>query len=329
MTRMLVGLFALLATVAAALADTEPWTSQHHRDHPLVGQIWSVGDGTTVSRSELAERIRMAEFLLLGEIHPNPDHHRLQAWAVEAATQKDRSPAVVFEMIPFSKQASLDAHLKSRPRDAAGLGDALDWKKSGWPAWTLYQPIAEAALRNGLPILAGNLDRSTTRQVAKSGSKALSEEQRQRYGIDEPLDKKITTLMDKNLADSHCGLLPKRALAPMAVVQRSRDGAMAATMLDAARDHGAAILVAGSGHVRRDWAVPAIIERSRTNANILTIAFMEVLPDWKSPSDYLPESPLETPVYDFLYFTPRSEIKDYCAELKKQFGKPGNKKSNG
>ena len=328
MMRMVVGLFALLASAAVALADAVPWKSQHHRDHPLVGQIWSVSDAKPVSKADLARQIREAEFLLLGEIHPNPDHHILQAWAVDTASENDRSAAVVFEMIPFTKQAALDAHIKSRPKDAAGMGRALDWGKSGWPAWSLYQPIAEAALRNGLPVLAGNLDRKTTRNVAKSGSKVLSEDQRERFGIDQPLDQKIIALMDKNLADSHCGLLPKRALAPMAVVQRSRDGAMASTMLDAARDHGAAILVAGSGHVRRDWAVPAIIERNRADAKILTIAFMEVLPEWKEPSDYLPESPLETPVYDILYFTPRSEIKDYCAELKKKFGKHKNKKSN-
>ncbi len=328
MTRTVVGLFTLMASATIAFADAVPWKSKHHLDHPLVGQIWSVSEAKPVSKADLAQQIREADFLLLGEIHPNPDHHILQAWAVDTASENDRNAAVVFEMIPFSKQSALDAHLKSRPQDAAGIGRAVDWGKSGWPAWSLYQPIAEAALRNGLPVLAGNLDRATTRKVAKAGSKVLSEDQRRRYGIEEPLDQKITAVMDKNLADSHCGLLPKRALASMAVIQRSRDGAMASTMLDAARDHGAAILVAGSGHVRRDWAVPAIIERNNAGAKILTIAFMEVLPEWKNPSDYLPESPLEAPVYDVLYFTPRSEIKDYCAELKKKFGNRENKKSN-
>lgn len=321
MNHIVAGLIALAMTLIASGARAGEWSSAHHRTHPLVGTIWSAADRVTLSREDLAARLAAADYVVLGEIHPNPDHHRLQAWAIDAMAARGRKPSVAFEMIPASMAGALATHRRDRPDDTAGLGKALMWEKRGWPDWSIYEPIAVAAVRHGLPLLAGNLDRATTRAVARKGLEALSAQDRKRLDIGQPLAARIKDALLDVLADSHCGLLPKTALEPMVLVQRARDGAMAAALLDAAKTSDGAVLITGAGHGRNDWAVPAVIRRLQPGAKILSVAFMEVEPGAEDPADYLPPSADATSVYDVLFFTPRSEIRDHCAELKEKWGK--------
>jgi uncharacterized iron-regulated protein len=46
---------------------------------------------------------------MLGEIHPNPDHHVLQAEFLGHMVGKGRKPAVVFEMVTRAEQPILDS----------------------------------------------------------------------------------------------------------------------------------------------------------------------------------------------------------------------------
>ena len=63
------------------------WTSQHFQDHPLAGTIWN-SDFEAVTISELENALANARFVLLGEIHDNPDHHRLQAQLIDTLVKK-------------------------------------------------------------------------------------------------------------------------------------------------------------------------------------------------------------------------------------------------
>src|SRR4051812_674712 len=48
-------------------------------DHPLVGRVWDVKNATFITRDALWAKLVTADYVLLGEKHDNPDHHRLQA----------------------------------------------------------------------------------------------------------------------------------------------------------------------------------------------------------------------------------------------------------
>ncbi|HSG94176.1 MAG TPA: ChaN family lipoprotein, partial [Afifellaceae bacterium] len=147
----------ILASPAPAF-EWPDWQSPHFRDHPLAGTIWR-GDGSRSDGTALSGAVLAADYVLLGEIHTNPDHHLIQAMLIDGLVAKGRRPAVVFEMIPAGLQTKLDEHLAANPDDAAGLGAALEWEKRGWPAWSMYRPVAEASLAAGLAIKAGDLDR--------------------------------------------------------------------------------------------------------------------------------------------------------------------------
>jgi uncharacterized iron-regulated protein len=311
-------LFALVAVLVASASMGAPlscaerqWVSPHYRDHPLTGTIWTA-DYKPVNPEQLETAVLEADFVLLGEIHNNADHHRLQAMVIEALARAGRRPAVVFEMIPASRQAELDRHLQGGATDAGKLGEFLHWKELGWPDWAMYQPIAEAALSANLPLRGGALDRETSRAISKSDPaqvKLIID-----LKLDQPVKPEIVERLAREINDGHCNMLPKTAVKPMVMVQRARDAQMAKTLTEATPKEGA-VLIAGSGHVRKDWAVPSFIKQSVPDASTASIAFLEVDPERASPSDYVEAIAGLGAPYDFLYFTPKADLVDRCAEM--------------
>jgi uncharacterized iron-regulated protein len=255
-----------------------------------------------------------ANFVMLGEIHNNADQHRLQAQMVEALARAGRRPAVVWEMIPATMQADLDRYAQSGTKDASKLGKVLQWEERGWPDWTIYQPIAEAALSAGLPLFGGALDRQTTRAIGQSDPSQA--ELIIDLGLLQPVKHEVVEALGKEIAEGHCNLLPKEAVKPMIMVQRAVDANLAKAVMAASPKQGA-VMIAGSGHARKDWAVPSFIKQKMPDASIVSIAFFEVTPEHTSPSDYVePIAGLEKP-YDFIYFTPKADLVDHCAEMAK------------
>src|SRR5262245_7310833 len=181
-------LIALLASVtarpaaAASLPPVPAFEGALLAKHPLAGWIYRTGTADRVDPARLAAALAGADFVLLGEKHDNPDHHRLQAWAVSALASAGRRPAVVWEMITADQAPALATYQASPTPNAAGLGPAIGWEKTGWPAWSFYQPIAVAALAGGMAIVPGDLERSVIRAVSRQGATAQDALWRSRLG---------------------------------------------------------------------------------------------------------------------------------------------------
>src|SRR5438270_12106987 len=143
----------LTAMGGQAHAPVPEWQSPLGRDHALIGTIWDVRAGVAITPETLVTRVAARRFVLLGEKHDNPDHHRLQAWVVGALIAAGRRPAIAFEMFRADQAETIARHLAALPADAHGLGDALDWRHSGWPAWSMYEPIVANALGAKLPLV--------------------------------------------------------------------------------------------------------------------------------------------------------------------------------
>jgi uncharacterized iron-regulated protein len=224
---------------------------------------------------------------------------------------------VVFEMITEDRQAALDAWLSEHPADAAGLGAALGWEESGWPEWSGYQPIAEAALGAALPLRAGNLPRR-----AATAPDPLDPVRRTRLGLDEALPAPLATRMVRELFQAHCELMPEASLAPVAQAQRARDAVLADNLAKALAlpETDGAVLIAGGGHVRADLGAPFYLSRLAPGRSLVTIVFLEVADDATTPEAYGERYQGAFP-FDFLWFTPRANDRDYCLELKRQWGK--------
>jgi uncharacterized iron-regulated protein len=312
--RSVPALLSLLVVLTACRTGAS-WQSPVSREHRLVGQIWDVAGGRFVDEAAVAARIAEARYVLLGEKHDNPDHHTLQARLIRALTAAGRRPAVAFEMLTPSQAGALARHLATRPRDAAGIGEAVNWKASGWPAWSMYEPIAQAALDADLPIVVANLDPEKVRAVSRQGLAALDGALVRRHGLDRPLAASVRTAMAEEISDAHCGYASDTLVTTMIAVQRARDAHMAEALLTAPGGDGA-VLVAGGGHVRNDRGVPAYLRRIAPGVATASVAFLEVDPARADVESYAARFGGRLP-FDYVWFTPAVDGEDPCEKFKK------------
>ena len=255
--------------------------------------------GGRLQRFELLALLHDSDYVLLGEQHDNAVHHRLRA---ELLAALPAPVAVVVEHLPRGASASL-------PRD--GNGDTLlraleaaEFDAAGW-RWPLHEPLfaAIAARQHGLR--GGNLPRDVARRTAREGAGALPAELRTLIEAVPLPAGAHATLLD-HLQHSHCGQLPQQHLPSMLLAQRGRDAAMAASLRDARMlsPRGPVLLLAGNGHVRRDYGVPQLLAGLAPAARMLAVGFVE-------PGDVtVPD------LYDVTWTTPSPQRPDPCAGMK-------------
>jgi uncharacterized iron-regulated protein len=261
---------------------------------PVSGEIRDLRSGQTLTAQELLARLAKPSRLIVGEQHDNRDHHQLQLWLLQALNEQRPQGSLLLEMLTPDQQARVD-HVRHASPLPADLPSALAWQ-SGWD-WNLYGPIVGFALTQPYPLLAANLDTLEVRSVyAKpptlSGSRSSA-----------PMVKE--TLLAQ-ISDSHCGLLPTSQMPAMLAVQQQRDRRMAGRLLAAPTP---SLLIAGAYHARQDVGVPIhVLDLGGPEApTILMLAEQgaEVTPG----------------MADYVWYTPATPPQDYCAQMRKQFGK--------
>ena len=365
------GLAFLFVQVSASDAATRkkkkktryspPWASfstSFNKKNPLVGKIWDVEEKTFLTPFELSARLAAFDYILMGEIHDNPDHHRLQAWLIRNIAYLDRHPAIVMEMINLSQAPMVDDFHASRKRawragyqkakkrgrlkqwrreqgtrrkfgptkQAKEFGPAIGWEGSGWPKWSTYQPIALAAFSRHLKIKAGNADRADTRIISREGFSSLGGPRAEILGLQKPLAIDLRQALLSDIKHSHCDLMSEHALSPMANVQRYRDAVMARQLRKVGLTSGA-ILIAGNGHVRKDRGVPLYLTARDPEATHTSLMIIEVDERTSSPDGLIPRDPDGKLVADFVWYTPGKKRADPCVGMAKHFRKTAPEKS--
>lgn len=320
--------------------------------HPLCGAIYAtdpqrlVGlkscdqDSYLAFRHDTRETLTKNGFVLFGEIHDNPEHHRLRAaWIGELMSerqdgQRKGRPAAVFEHIRLDQKAGLDLftemsrsgqHIATAPN----LFRFLKWAESGWPTQAIFEPLFAAVITHRLPMLPGDPARATVRAVAKGSLTALGDTERTRLGLDRVLEPALQDALLGELETSHCGLVPKSAFSGMADAQRYRDAHQAAVLVQAIKlntsGKSGAILFAGNGHVRSDRAVPFYLRQTLPRRKIVTAVPLEIEDGKTDPVAYVPRGPDGKPAANYVIFTPRHQRKDPCVEMREQFQKKPEK----
>ncbi|MFN3614045.1 MAG: ChaN family lipoprotein, partial [Rubrimonas sp.] len=133
-----------------------------------------------------------------------------------------------------------------------------------------------------------------------------------RYGLSEPLPPDQIAAATAEQIAGHCDAIPEATAARMVEAQRLRDAAFADAALRARAyaSDGRVVLIAGSGHARRDRAVPAKLRAADPGLDVATLALVEVAAaeDWRA---YLgPDA--DAPPFDYLWFTARPAREDPC-----------------
>jgi len=295
----------------------EPWQAPLWREHPLVGRIWDVAAGEFIDSAALVDRLRHGHFVLLGEKHDNPDHHRLQAWLLRALITAGRRPAVGFEMFTVDDAPAIARQLSAHPTDATGLAAAVNWQRSGWPDWAMYQPIVEAALQAKLPVVATNLSPATTRALSQRGAAVLDPAFAAQYGLDQPPAPERQAAMVEDIRQAHCGYASDKLANAMLLAQRARDAQMAESLAAAGQQDGA-VLIAGAGHVRHDYGIPTYLANRAPGASVISVAFLEVSQHSLEPTAYAARFRRHSLPFDYVWFTPRVDDADPCAAFEER-----------
>ena len=191
------------------------------------------------------------DIFVLGEVHDNPAHHAVQAQRVS-----DMAPtAIVFEMLAPGQVAKITPESRLDPR---ALATALDWENSGWPDFSFYYPILQAAPEARL--YGAHVPRSETQAAAETGIVAAFGPRASEFGLPGPLPADQQADREAMQSEAHCGALPVEVLPLMVEIQRLRDATLARAALDALRDTGGPVaVITGNGHARSDWGMPATI----------------------------------------------------------------------
>ncbi|MFO0583780.1 MAG: ChaN family lipoprotein [Anaeromyxobacter sp.] len=301
--------------VAQPIAPGREWLSTRQRSHPLAGRIWDVKRQVFADEGFLASAVAGSDFVLLGEVHDNPDAHLLQARLVRAASAAGKKPALAMEMLDADVQPEVDRALATDPRSADAFAKAVKWDESGWPDFVMYRPILVAALDAGLPVKAANLPKPLAKAAVKQGKDGLPEAIRARLSRDEPLPEPVVKELREEMRTSHCNVLPEPLLDPMALAQRARDAQMALTL--EATGAAGAILVTGNGHARNDRGVPAILAKDAPGRRIVSVGILEVESGRPQPKDYVADWGTAGGLpFDYVIFTPGAERPDPCAKLR-------------
>jgi uncharacterized iron-regulated protein len=261
------------------------------RDESLAGKIWDARAGAFVAPEELFDHAAHAQYVILGETHDNPEHHRLQRVVLDALATRGGTRLLAMEQFDAEYQAALD-RARTSAVDAETLADAGHFDRAGWQ-WPLYRPLVQFALERGWPLAAANLSRKEARAIVADPARSRLP----------PADPSVTAALARDIGESHCGKAPEgKLLQGMVEAQRARDARMASAL------KGPSVLIAGAGHARRDRGVPLYLG----DHDVVIIAFIEVEEGKTVPQDYF-DGFATAASFDYVWFTPRAAREDPCA----------------
>lgn len=240
------------------------------------------------------ERLRDARFLLLGEVHDNPEHHSRRAALLTEVLDDGRPTTVVFEQMSRNAEADISA----APRNAEAIADAGRLDRRGW-RWPAHKPLLDAALGASARLLGGNLERAEASAIVRDGVLAVPPDLRSM--LDDPTwGPEQERALEREIDVGHCHALPAAQWHRMALAQRARDASMAQALLRAAGANGRAVLIAGNEHVRLDLGVPHYLRAAGVPAaQIVAVGYLE--------------EPGSEDIYDLVQLTTRVPRDDPCA----------------
>lgn len=280
-------------------------------DHPLAGKIWDVNAATFINKQQLAEHIVNSNHLMLGETHDNRIHHQNQAWAINVLNDHQRSAIVAFEMIS-QQQGEVIADRKYDSSESLIAG--LDHIKTNWKYQQFYAGIFDVVIKADYTILPANFDRQKIMLIIREGENELSPEIKTMLD-DNALPADQAAASRKEIEGSHCGMINEKMTESMMLMQRAKDAQMALA-LTGQDDVDTRVLVAGSGHVRKDRGVPFYLSPQDQENNLLVIGWVEVQEDVADVEPYAAQWGTDKLPFDYVWFTPRVDRPDPCEQFR-------------
>jgi len=241
---------ALFFTVVCALAAGDTGAE-------LARKVLRIRDNKVISFAQMIGEVKKADLVLVGEIHGNNEHHRVELDVLRAFHESDTSTAVGLEMFRADSQGALNAWIKGKLPENEFMAVYLD----NWPMpWPLYDSIFRYARVHEIPLIGLNISNAIAKKVAQQGFSSLSREERGQLppGISCRVDRKYMEFIKKAYADHG---LRDRQFVNFCEAQMVWDRAMAWRLSDYRKKNPGrtVVVLAGVGHAWKR-GIPAGIE---------------------------------------------------------------------
>ncbi|HJW11276.1 MAG TPA: ChaN family lipoprotein, partial [Albitalea sp.] len=158
------------------------------RRRVLIAAAGALAGCATPPAAPWEARLQRDALVLLGEVHDNPEQHRLRLAVLRRALRSGWRPAIAMEQFDTDRQADIDRARVERPGDAQHLIAQASAARGGWD-WDHYRPIVALALEFDLPLRAANLPASVANRLVRGDYAAVLGEPRVReLGLMPPPD---------------------------------------------------------------------------------------------------------------------------------------------
>ncbi|WP_170772460.1 ChaN family lipoprotein [Ruegeria lacuscaerulensis] len=225
-----------------------------------------VGRADGLIPDDVADAMRAADVVILGEIHDNPQHHIVQKEALEIINPS----AVVWEMVTEEGAQRLAQKAATNPEE---LDRILKWAEMGWPSLSMYYPVFQAT---DAPVYGAMVPRAAARAAMERGAATALGADAARYGLTVPLSAADQAEREADQLAAHCDALPQEALPQMVAIQRLRDAVLTRSILRADDETGGPIaVITGNGHARKDRGIPTFTSRLRPGLKVFVLGQSE------------------------------------------------------
>jgi uncharacterized iron-regulated protein len=299
--------FALLLFASIAHAQKMLFT-----DHPLAGKIWDTNSRSFINEATLLALNQTATVLLLGETHDNPVHHEIQLKLLKVFVDSGARPSLMMEQLNVEDQAALDQALASNNHDEV-LSSVTKLIK--FSDVQFYSPFLAFAIDNKLPVIAANVPNQQLQPVISHGLGVYDAGDLKRLAVEEVWSERRQSYLYRSMGGAHCGQIKDDMRLGLTRSQRLRDALMVDSALSSVGRGVVAIV--GSSHARRDIGLPLYFAARAPQARILSIGFVEVSSGRTDPEAYAADSATGDAPYDVIWFTPRVDRADPCADMRK------------
>jgi len=224
-----------------------------------------------VDFDEMVLDLAQADLVYVGEVHDDPEHHRLQLRILEQLYARGRLHAIAMEMFQRPFQDALDAYTLR-----AEIGEEELLARTGWSErwgydYALYRPILEFARSKRLPVLALNARKELVSAIREGGLETLDDATRRSLpALDPAADPPGYREFVRGWYEAH---LPEPGLEALddvrferfLVVMRLWDEVMADSLVEwfrqRAPDDAQVLVLAGGGHVAHRFGLPDRVGR--------------------------------------------------------------------
>jgi uncharacterized iron-regulated protein len=251
-TRVLIGLFFLFLFLVIALTTA------------MVGsqEVYKVSNRKIISFNQMIADIRKADFIVVGEVHDDPDDHLLELQIIRALHESDVPLAIGLEMFRADSQRALDDWV----RGSLPLDDFLPFYYDNWRmAWPMYRDIFTYAREHRIPLVGLNIPDKIAATIAKKGFASLTEQERQMLprGISCDVDPTYMAFIRKAYV-GHSSNTDKQ-FQNFCEAQMVWDKSMAANLIDYRKLHpsGTIVVLAGVGHAWKRGIPEQLARESR------------------------------------------------------------------